>query len=143
MRITLHKGPWLFLACVALVAIAAGVASYLMLRPSSGSTGASPSSVAAIGHSDPPPRVAEMMTRAGCTGKVIGTQLFARETGRCTLDGAEVTLATFTSDVLRNQWVTAAKSYGGTFVTGHLWAAMCDRPDQAPMLVDRLGGVMA
>lgn len=85
-------------------------------------------------------RVAVLMVRAGCQGTVIGTQLYARETGRCTLAGDVVTLATFDNARLRDQWIDAARAYGGNFAAGPGWAAMVGSPDTAVTVASRLGG---
>jgi hypothetical protein len=68
------------------------------------------------------PRVADLMKRAGCKGKTIGTQLYAAETGRCTLANGEVTVATFETAQLRSKWVRAARDLGGTTHFGDGWA---------------------
>lgn len=68
------------------------------------------------------PSVAELMKQAGCKGKVIDTQLYSRETGRCKLGGAEVTVATFDTPALRSQWVRSVRELGGTSHIGDGWA---------------------
>lgn len=78
------------------------------------------------------PRVVALMSAAHCTGKVIGTQLYTVETGRCTMPGGEVTVAAFSTNTLRDQWLKAGAAFGGTPVHGDRWAAIADGPDDAP-----------
>jgi len=141
-------------AGVAVLAGAAGVAGALLApssppaaqQPAAGTSGTpgpltpttAATEAAAVAPADV--RVTALMSQAGCPGKIVGTQLYARETGRCTLGRTEVTVATFTDDQLRDQWVSAAKQYGGTFVVGDRWAAMADSPDAARVLADKLDG---
>lgn len=76
------------------------------------------------GAAPPRLRVADLITRAGCNnGTVIDTQLYSYETGRCTLNGVEVTVAVFDSDQLRDRWLEAGQQFGGSFVSGNGWAA--------------------
>jgi hypothetical protein len=132
---------------VAGLAVSAGMVAYLLMRDA----GAAPATMGALPSaslapsSDPavgPARfsVTELMADAGCTGAVIGTQMFSYETGRCMLDGGEVTIAAFDSNDLRDQWIESASQYGGTFVRGERWAAMVDRPGTADTLAERLEG---
>lgn len=86
-------------------------------------------------------RVVDLMTRAGCPGNVIDTQLYSYETGRCQHPaGGEVTVAVFDTDALRDQWVEVGRGFGGTIVVGDGWAAGVDRPDAAEQLATALGG---
>ncbi|WP_116072977.1 hypothetical protein [Asanoa ferruginea] len=85
-------------------------------------------------------RVASLMKTAGCKGKVIGTQLYSYETGRCQLAGGEVTLAVFDTAENRTAWVDAGAAFGGTAVTGKGWAAVTDAPDTAAALAEKLDG---
>jgi hypothetical protein len=85
-------------------------------------------------------RVAALMTKASCDGKVIGTQLYSYETGRCDLHGTTVTIAVFDSDRNRDAWTDAAHQFGGTAVTGPGWAASVEKPDAADTLAKALGG---
>lgn len=118
---------------VLMVALIAGVTTYLVLMQYDR---AHPTE--SIGA--PPPRVADLMRRAGCAGSVIGQQLYSRETGRCTYRGVQVTMAVFETNELRDQWVSAARQFGGTFARGQLWAAMVGGPDQARALATALDG---
>lgn len=87
-----------------------------------------------------PPGVAALITKLGCKGGPIGTQLYSRETGRCMLGNAEITIATFTTNALRDQWVDFGSQYGGTFVIGDRWAAGAETPGAAAATADKLGG---
>lgn len=88
-------------------------------------------------------RVTDLMTKAGCKGAVIGTQLYSTETGRCTLSGTEVTIGVFDTAALRDEWVKAAKQFGGSYVTGEGWAARLDKADGVDTLAQLLGGKVA
>ncbi len=85
-------------------------------------------------------RVADLMAKANCVGKVIGTQLYTYETGRCDLAGTEVTIGVFDSQQLRDQWASGVKDLGGTMVVGTGWAAWVMKPDTATTLATALGG---
>jgi hypothetical protein len=86
-------------------------------------------------------RVAELLKKTGCKGKVIGTQMYSRETGRCTMPaGGEVTFALFDTNALRDQWVDFGKQYGGNYVVGAGWAAAADDPDDAATWAKKLSG---
>ncbi|WP_203911279.1 hypothetical protein [Rhizocola hellebori] len=87
--------------------------------------------------------VADLMAKAGCKGTIIGTQLYSFETGRCTLSGVEVTIAAFDTATLRDDWVKAAKQFGGSYVTGQGWAARVEQADTAETLARLLGGKVA
>lgn len=89
-----------------------------------------------------PPRVAALMAAAGCQGSVIGTQLYSRETGRCTIGANEITIAAFTDHTLRDQWVDASRQLGGSLITGDGWAAWCTSPDTATTVATRLRGTV-
>jgi hypothetical protein len=91
----------------------------------------------------PAPRVGELMSKAGCKGGLIGTQLYSRETGRCQYRGTEVTIAAFESNELRDRWVEFGRQFGATMVTGERWAAGVGGPDQAKALAVALGGDVA
>lgn len=81
------------------------------------------------------------MKKAKCDGKVIGTQLYSYETGRCDLaDGGEITVAVFESNKLRDEWVKAGKEFGGNYVTGPLWAAVADSPAGGEVFATANGG---
>jgi hypothetical protein len=83
------------------------------------------------------------MKRAGCKGKVIGTQLYSRETGRCNMPGGgEVTFAVFDTADLRDQWVAVGKSFGGNYAQGADWAAAADSPDDAAAWAAKLNGTV-
>lgn len=69
-----------------------------------------------------PPSVEALMDSAGCEGEIIPPQLFSHETGRCELDGHEVTVATFASNEQRDHWVEIAQEVGSTVVVGDRWA---------------------
>jgi hypothetical protein len=137
-----------FILAVVGLAVSAGMVAYLLMRDA----GAKPTAtVGALPSASPTPSsdpavgparfsVTELMADAGCTGAVIGTQMFSYETGRCMLDGGEVTIAAFDSNDLRDQWIESASQYGGTFVRGERWAAMVDRPGTADTLAERLEG---
>jgi hypothetical protein len=137
-----------FILAVAGLAVSAGMVAYLLMRDAgakpTATVGALPSA-SPVPSSDPavgPARfsVTKLMADAGCTGAVIGTQMFSYETGRCDLDGGEVTIAAFDSNDLRNQWTESASAYGGTFVQGDRWAAMVGSPAVARTLAERLEG---
>jgi hypothetical protein len=86
-------------------------------------------------------RVAALMKTAGCKGKVIGTQMYSRETGRCNLaSGGEVTIATFDTTKLRDEWVKFGADFGGNFATGKDWAAWCANLDDAETVAKKLAG---
>jgi hypothetical protein len=95
----------------------------------------SPSAVAKL-------RVTDLMVKAGCaTPAVIGTQLYSYETGRCTIGkDSEITVAVFDTDALRDQWVTAGRSFGGNLVVGPGWALAAGSPDVAATVAGKLGG---
>ncbi|WP_238005551.1 hypothetical protein KZZ52_42395 [Dactylosporangium sp. AC04546] len=80
------------------------------------------------------------MTQMGCTGKVIDTQLFSKETGRCMLGDDEVTIAVFDTPQLRDEWVKAGKQFGGNYVVGPNWAAGMDRLNTAATVAEKLKG---
>lgn len=93
---------------------------------------------------DGPPRVADLMKQLGCANAaVIGTQLYSRETGRCTAAGGSITIASFESTRLRDQWVAAGKQFGGSIVVGDGWALFAEGPDDADAAAAKLGGVKA
>lgn len=127
-------------ALAALATVAGGVALAVGFtqpdRPATRAPAGTPATVAEL-------RVTDLMRRAGCDGQVIGTQLYSKETGRCTLAGAEVTIAVFDTDALRDQWVDFARQYGGNLVTGAGWAAGAGNPDAAVAVARRLGGQRA
>jgi len=128
---------------VVMVAAIAGITTYLALgQYDRAHAVADPRATQVAGHASAP-RVSDLMHRAGCSGGVIGAQLYSRETGRCTYRGVTVTVAAFETNALRDQWVTAARQFGGTFVRGQLWAAMVGGPDQARALASALGGALA
>jgi hypothetical protein len=144
--------PWLILIFVALLAVGFGIVSYAVFAAdadtpaTSGSAGASPpvrtsastrrGTLAAARL-----RVADLMRIGGCRGQAIGTQLYSYETGRCRLDGVEVTIAVFDSAKLRDQWVDTGRGFGFTFAVGDgFWAAAAERPDAATKLAEKLGG---
>lgn len=132
---------------VVIVAVGAGIAAYAVAsggneQPAARASATSSPTNPPVEVTAParPPRVAELMTRAGCRGSVIGTQLYSRETGRCMFHGHEVTIAAFATNVLRDQWVDFGRQLGAVMVEGELWAAAVDGPDQALQLADVLGG---
>jgi len=151
-----RTGLWVALALgVAVLGVGAGAIGALLVpgsrpaaqQPGAGTSGTpNPAAATTAGGAVAPAavRVVDLMNRAGCRGGVIGTQLYSTETGRCNLPGgAEVTLATFTSDQLRDQWVTTAKEYGGSFARGPGWAAMASSPSAAATVASKLGGQRA
>jgi hypothetical protein len=85
-------------------------------------------------------RVTELMAKANCVGGLIGTQLYSYETGRCRLNGVEVTIAVFENGEMRDQWLASARQFSNTLVAGVSWAAGMDRPDAAPILAAALDG---
>lgn len=87
-----------------------------------------------------PPRVADLIAQLGCDGGPIETQLYARETGRCQLDGGEVTIATFDTPDLRDEWTGFVRDLGGNLVAGDSWAAWVGSPDTAATVAETLGG---
>lgn len=124
------------------LAAAGGTIILMGVQPALTGHAADPTEVVTLDAPAPPPRVAALMTRAGCDGAVIGTQLYSRETGRCALGAATVTIAVFDTDELRDQWINYGRQYGGTFVRGPRWAAGLDAPDQAGDLAQLLGGTL-
>jgi hypothetical protein len=81
------------------------------------------------------------MKKAGCKGKVIGTQMYSRETGRCNLaSGGEITIATFNTKKLRDEWVKFGADFGGNFAIGAEWAAWAQNMDDAQAVADKLAG---
>jgi len=101
--------------------------------PGEAAVGAAPTKPARV-------RVADLMAKAGCKGKVIGTQLYTYETGRCDLGGTEVTIGVFDTQQLRDQWADGVKNLGGTMVVGTGWAAWVMKPDAATTLASALDG---
>lgn len=85
-------------------------------------------------------RIADLIDRLGCDGGVIETQLYSKETGRCKLGAAEITIATFGGDALRDQWLDFGRQIGGNYVSGPGWAAAASTPDAATTVADKLGG---
>lgn len=85
--------------------------------------------------------VTDLMNKAGCkSAKVIGTQLYSKETGRCMIGSTEVTWAIFDTDKLRDEWITFGKQYGGNYVAGAGWAAAADSRSAAKAVAGKLGG---
>jgi len=83
-----------------------------------------------------------LMTDAGCAkAEIIGTQLYSKETGRCTIGKDDsVTFAVFASDQLRDEWVKFGASFGGNFAAGSGWAVYTTSPDVAQAVAVALGG---
>lgn len=131
-------------AVLAATLIGIGLATIVIvaLRPPTAGQAAptGPSAAQVVLGVEDPPRVADLMTKAGCDGALIGTQLYSRETGRCTYQGATVTIAAFDNDELRDRWLEFGRQYGGTFVVGRNWAAGLDKPDPAAPLAAALAG---
>ncbi|ONH54594.1 hypothetical protein CcI49_29965 [Frankia sp. CcI49] len=104
----------------ALAALAAGCSS------SDDTSSTSPAGAAAGGAAQQaaagPPSAVDLMTRAGCQGGIIEPQLYSREVGRCTLNGAELDVATFDSNELRDQWAQFARDLGTTVQLADRWA---------------------
>lgn len=85
------------------------------------------------------------MTKAGCpTPKVIGTQLYSYETGRCTIGkDDEITVAVFDTNQMREEWIKFAKQFGGNYVIGPGWGAVsAGSPDIAKDVATKLGGTI-
>lgn len=101
------------------------------------STESSPSASAAAAEM----RVTDLMKKLGCgNAKVIGTQLYSKETGRCTGSAGDVTVAVFETEQLRDEWVKAGSQFGGNVVVGDGWAVFAEGPDDADAAAEKLGG---
>lgn len=102
---------------------------------------ASPSPEAAKAAAAPALRVSDLMKTLGCKGAaVIGTQMYSKETGRCTGSAGSITVAVFASDDLRDQWVSFGSQFGGNVVVGEGWALHAEGPDDAAAAATKLGG---
>ncbi|OHV46653.1 hypothetical protein BBK14_02050 [Parafrankia soli] len=75
------------------------------------------------GTSSTPPRLAALMDRTGCQGKVDTEQFFVLEAVSCkTTDGSYRSIATFANRADRDAWVGFVKGSGYPVEHGELWA---------------------
>lgn len=59
---------------------------------------------------------ADVAKKLGCTASTESTeQLYVRELGKCTFNGAEVSLYTFTDNTARDSWLKIASGFGGKY----------------------------
>jgi hypothetical protein len=89
-----------------------------------------------------PPALEALETRAGCTTRGSGLDLFGPvESGSCDVDGNPVNFATFRSDTDRDNWVTALRLLGTqNFGVGPGWAIQADNAPTAATVTVALGG---
>lgn len=60
-----------------------------------------------------------LASKAGCESSFktdTTTELYARELGKCTIDGAEVSLYSFASNENRDNWLKVASGFGGLYL---------------------------
>jgi hypothetical protein len=70
-------------------------------------------------------------------------ELFTRDGWRCTTDnGDAVTAHTFGDNSNRDNWLEAAKKFGGNFVVGDRWAVDADSPALAQTVQSAVGGTI-
>ncbi len=67
-------------------------------------------------------------------------QLFAREDGRCWIGDEVVKVVTFDGASQREQYLQAAKQFGGIYVSGEGWAIGTETQATADKVKDALGG---
>jgi hypothetical protein len=95
--------------------------------------------LAACGHTGTkagPYTVQQMATRLGCTYEGGSTEVYVKEGGPC----GGWTLYTFGDNTARDNWVKAAKGFGGNFLEGDRWVVSADTAALIGQAKAKLGG---
>lgn len=87
----------------------------------------------------------DLAARLGCTGSFTteqSSELFVRESGRCSIDGSDVTLYTYADNDSRDNWVKSAQTFGGVLVVGDRWTARAPSQAAAETVKGKIGGTI-
>lgn len=82
--------------------------------------------------------------KVGCTDYTSDSEeMYVKEGGTCTTsDGESVQIATFSDAKAQDDYMKVATSFGGTWVTGDLWAVSTDSAKAAGKVASATGGTV-
>ncbi|RZS89692.1 hypothetical protein EV189_1463 [Motilibacter rhizosphaerae] len=92
------------------------------------------------------PSPAALAQEAGCATSTPAEgdlELYVRAEADCAAGGEELAFRTFANNGNRDDWLNAARSFGGVFVVGDRWAVNVDSRSLADRIAAATGGTVS
>ncbi|MDH2427155.1 hypothetical protein [Sphaerisporangium sp. TRM90804] len=88
----------------------------------------------------PPATLKQLATKTGCAKPQVQTEAEELRQGVCKTDKGQYTLTTFTTDKGKEDWLTEARKWGGSYLVGTRWVIAGNDTGLLQTFSDKVGG---